>query len=158
MFSRLRLVPSSLPLGAMVLLLACVDATKPTLEDLAGAPETQFVDGHRYALRIDLWRDFQPGDPPSGLIARVELVERDSLAIPVDVDMDYLWVWTGADIWETPLEDEQHLASPWVLVRLGRDGPEWETGQQVQVVARIVAAAGETHFLRLADQTTMAVW
>ncbi len=41
MFSRLRLVPPSLPLGAMVLLLACNDATKPTLEDLAGAPETR---------------------------------------------------------------------------------------------------------------------
>ncbi len=157
MLSRFRVATSSLALSTAVLVVACAGPSGPSLDELERAPQTQFIDGHAYALRVDLWRDFQPGGPPSGLIALVELVERDSLAIPSGVDVDHLWVWGGAELWEASLVDEGHISSPWILVRLGRDGPSWETGRAVDVAVRIVTDAGISHLLRLANQTTKAV-
>ena len=119
------------------------------------------LDGHTYEIRTNLWRDFMPGSPPDGtpLMALIRLVEVDSLAIPPDVTMDYLWVVNGVETWATEFTDEQRPPQPlYKIERVARNGPKWGPGIAVDVVARVRAGDGAAYRVLARDQMIGQTW
>ena len=147
--------------AALILLLpSCDDPTKPTgptytLEELLAASEEVEIGDRNYVLVTSLWRDFMPIASPGGspLIALVQLSERDSLEIAPEIDMNFLWVIAGNDIWSSRFSDETRPpVPPFRVEKVARDGPKWGPNVYVDVVVRITRGAGETHLVRAGDQ------
>ena len=127
----------------------------PTPDDLLSAPSSLTINGRTYELRPDLWRDFMPLSPPDGqpLIALVRLVEVDSLAIPSEVTMDYLWVVHGAETWATEFSEEDvPPPSANTIARIARGGPKWGPGVTVDVVARVRVGNSDVYSILSRDQ------
>lgn len=131
--------------------LAPLGSVLPTPDDLLAAPAQLELSGHTYEMEAYLLRDFQPLSPPDGkpLIALVRLVEVDSLAVPEEIMMDYLWVVNGGQTWATEFTDEVRPPQPaYRIERVARDGPKWGPGVAVDVVARVRAGGvGEYRIL-----------
>ena len=125
------------------------------VELLVGAPELVEFDGHTFALGTNLWRDFMPMSPPggTGLLAMVTLSEVDSLDIPSDIDLGYVWVLKDDEIWAAAFVEPQPPGwPPHVRVRVARDGPKWGPFIHVDVVAGILAGDDSMFLLAARDQ------
>jgi hypothetical protein len=122
------------------------------------------LNGQTYEIQTDLARNFWLGIPPIGpdgepLIAGIRLVEVDSLAIPRDVTMDYLWVVNGDETWATEFTDEERPPQPpYRIERVARNGPKWGPGITVDVVARVRAGDGAAYRVLARDQMITRTW
>jgi hypothetical protein len=118
-----------------------------------GALDQIYVDGHAYALQVDLYRDLMPGPAPTpkrgvgGTIFLRPDVESDP---PAGIKAETVWLVNGAESWETvpqPLQtfavDRQHHLSLSV-----RDGPTWDTSAKVDVVLRFSTSSGVYYIQR----------
>jgi len=126
-----------------------------TPEELLDAPSRLTFGGHTYELQTFLWRNFQPICPPDGdpLIALVWLVEADSLSIPEDVTIDFLWVVNGDVTWATEFSSEARPPQPaYILEKVARGGPKWGPGIAVDVVVRVRTGSGDTYRILAAQQ------
>ncbi len=127
----------------------------PTPDGMLDAPTQLTINGHSYKLQTVLWRDFQPVSPPNGkpLIGLAWLSETDSLTIPSNVTMDYLWVVNGGQTWATNFSDEERPSQPdYRLEEIAREGPKWGPGITVAVVARVRTGDDETYRILVMDQ------
>ncbi len=152
--------------GSFVALLACLlgalscDSTSapklgPSIsrEFLDSSPETLVVDSLSFVLKTYLWRNFQPvigggGDDRTRLIAYVELVQPDSIAVPTGVDPRYLWAMKDDEIWPAVFTYERLAPTPeFVVSRIARKGPHWETGSFVDIVVGVAVPGGGVRFI-----------
>ncbi len=151
-----------LPAALILFGLGCGDDTvRPrsiviaTPEGLLDAPSRLTFGGHTYELETYLWRSFMPICPPDGdpLIALVWLVEADSLPIPGDVTLDFLWVVKGDETWATQFSNETRPPQPdYKLEKAARGGPKWGPRITVDVVVRVRTGGGETYRILAAQQ------
>lgn len=126
-----------------------------TPEGILNAPSQLTISGRKYELESYLWRDFQPISPPDGkpLIALVRLVEIDSLDIPGNVTIDFLWVINGEETWLTPFSKEERPPQPeYRLEEIARDGPKWGPGITVDVVVRVRAGSNDAYRILATEQ------
>jgi len=125
-------------------------------ESLATAPEEAVAGDLTFVIEETyLWRDFQPVSPPSdgGLMAVIRIAEADSMAIPPDTHLAYLWVLNGDEVWATDFaEPAQPGWPPHMQVRVARGGPAWGPHIYVDVVVGIRVADGGLHLLAARDQ------
>jgi hypothetical protein len=108
----------------------------------SNAPDTQLIQNSRYRFEAELYRDFFPGGPfprKTPLIAYVSLIRLDSLAIPGNIDISTLYVIYDQQIWISDPENVHNPSNPadYVLSKVSNDGPEWTTGNYVNVIALV---------------------
>ena len=147
----------------LVLTTACADgATEPRLERVSSglqlAPATAIIAGQTVTIEPYLWRDFQPGTPSSGppgrpLAVALRVRTSDGAALAMDVAADSVWVVNGDRAWAARAVQEvpRSLTGAYLEV-MARNGPRWEPGLRVDVVARVRDGAGRVAYLRAADQ------
>jgi hypothetical protein len=122
---------------------------EPTIAELRAAPLAVTIGGTRIQLQAALWRNFQPtiGPGNTGLNLSVRLS-----GAPTAVVVDRVWVVFADQVWGTTVE-----WSPATGDWIARNGPMWETGAIVDVVARLRATDGTVTLLRVADQRITSV-
>src|SRR5438094_1239873 len=117
-----------------------------------GALEQIYVDGHSYALQVDLYRDLMPGPAPTpkrGVGGTIFLRPDAESDAPQGMRSVKAWLTSGNDVWETvpqPLQtfavDRQHHLSLSV-----RDGPTGDARAKVDVVLQFSTSSG-TYFIQ----------
>jgi len=124
------------------------------VEALQSAPEEIILVNQEYILETFLWRDFMPVSPPNGkpLIALIKVIEKNEVPIAADLDLAYLWIICGQEIWSTTFTDETPGSPDNELHRIARDGPEWGPGIQVDVIVGLMPGNGQMKLLRASDQ------
>jgi hypothetical protein len=157
--SKLRLAwLAPLAIGAWILPLNCqndVSAPKApsgptqTLAQLTSAPETLDFSQQRYTLTSNLWRDFMPVAPADGrpMTALVRLVRLDQQPIPDNVQLAYLWVINGKQVWATKLSGEPRKYDN-VIERMAMNGPKWGPGISVDVVVGVTIGSSGLRLVR----------
>jgi hypothetical protein len=125
------------------------------LAEFRAVPATAVIGGLTLALEPYLWRDFQPSSPPNGkpLVAVVRLHSLDGTAIPASVRVTGLWIVNGGDVWAaSPREQQLRTPGASMFEVVGRDGPKWGPGIEVDVVVGVRDGAGAVSLLRAPAQ------
>jgi len=103
--------------------------------------DTLNIDMQNLVLETELYRDFFPGGgipEKRGLTASLNVRNIDSLLIEDNVDIVTLYVINGEQIWiSTPESNDNYSIPDFILHRVSNDGPEWDTGNYVDVVVEI---------------------
>lgn len=128
---------------------------RAVMEALGSASTQVTIESRTYVLRVHLWRDFMPLQHVTGsdLMVSVSVGAKDQQALPASLDADRLWVMWDDMVWETEFSHEEPPSSPEVLEKIARDGPQWPTGIDVDVVVRLTGGDGRTYFLKAKRQT-----
>lgn len=112
----------------------------------------------RHVLRLEvyLWRDFMPGPdaPAEGRPLRgvVRVYAVDSSRIADSIDIHYVWLTQGDEVWGVALP-EPPTAEPHFLLEKGfADGPQWAPGSTADVTVRVTTRDGATGYLRVTNQ------
>ncbi len=109
--------------------------------------DTLTLDSHPYILETDLFRDFFPkafGPKKHNLVVVIYLVNTDSVAVTNDFTANRMYVIHQDKIWMAELENTTVSGKPEYKVgRINSDGPEWETGIEVDVILQIVDKKSE---------------
>jgi hypothetical protein len=129
---------------------APIGSSEPTPKQLAVAPPALVIDGRSFHLEVALWRDFMPtigapGDGVSGskLMASVKLASADGGAVPAHVALERGWVVKGpTEIWRVAFSNESRPTYPSAIERVGREGPKWGPGIDVDVAVRVRVRQG----------------
>ncbi|XWN38479.1 MAG: hypothetical protein ROO71_05945 [Balneola sp.] len=123
----------------------------------SSSSETLQTESNSFILDAYLWRDFMPISPPNGqpLIAINKLIETNSDTIPHHIDLVKQYVIHDNTVWVTDYEDEQRNSNfPYIIEKVSRDGPKWDTGISVDVVAKVYnSKTRENHYLILKNVT-----
>ena len=148
----------------LVALSACASdsPTEPsspgTAAELRATPTSITSEGKTLRLDTDIWRDFMPMSPPDGkplvVIARVKT--SDGSAVPAAFRATDIWLVHDDDVWSTSaIEERPRQETPSVYEVVGRDGPKWGPGVDVDVIVRITDGS-RVSFLRAANQPISA--
>ncbi len=127
----------------------------PVTSELRNAPEEVPAEGVTVRLETYLWRDFQPIAPPDGqpLIAVLRVKTVDGASIPAALRADSVWILNGDLAWAAAVREEwSREADPPFFEVVGRDGPKWGPGIEVDVVIRLRDAAGHAILLQARAQ------
>jgi len=130
-------------------------ALVPITSDLRKAPQQTTLGGVTLQLETYLWRDFQPITPPDGepLIAVLRVHSIDGASIPAALQADSAWIINGDLAWATAVREERSRgADPSFFEVVGRDGPKWGPGIEVDVVVRLRDGAGRQVLLQARGQ------
>jgi hypothetical protein len=122
-----------------------VAADPPVPAQAANAPRNITIAGRVFRLETYLWRDFMPMNPPSGskMLASIKLVSADGKPIPSGVSLDTAWIEKSAsEVWHVTFTNESRPSYPNAIERMGRQGPTWGPGIDVDVVVRVVTPSG----------------
>jgi hypothetical protein len=123
-------------------------------DELLSAPEEIEIQGREYFLGTNLYRNFFPPGPPTGLYGTVYVIAVDSLQFPSSVDTRHLWVIMDDDVWDTDL-GEQHIPGdqPYTLkAKTESEGPDWGPHIYVSTVVEIVDENDNLYLLRADSQ------
>ena len=102
--------------------------------------DTLRIEENKYFIFSFIYRDFMPTVPyreKSPLIAVIELVDFDSIEVSNDLDISKLYVINGNKIWISEPKKNNLPYSAYKIQAVSNNGPEWETGIYVDVVAEI---------------------
>ena len=93
------------------------------------------VGANTFYLQASLWRDFMPQSPPNGkpLICISDLIEKDSMPIPVNVKLIKQHVVYGNDIWTDQYSDINSFHS-FIVEGTVWNGPKWGLSILVDVI------------------------
>jgi len=133
--STLWLVSVALALVAIAGCGTACRCCRSNTASVASAPERVEIDGRKYTLTANAWRDFQPIAPPDGQpLVVVARVVRPLLQAEPNLDaasIDRIWVLSGKKQWSAKPEN------PSMFEAAVRGGPKWGPGIKVDVVARL---------------------
>lgn len=120
----------------------------------ASSSDTINTGASKYILETDLSRDFMPGySHKRPLVALVFLVNIDSLPIPSIINISNLYVIKDQLIWTSkPVDSNLTQVPEFKLDKLSNDGPEWDTGIYVDVVAEVINKSTNDKYLIIARQ------
>jgi hypothetical protein len=103
--------------------------------------DTLKLRGHNYILETYLYRDFFPGigiGKNISLFADIFLVSIDSSAIPSNLDIQKLYIIKDQLIWaSSPADAPDPYLPDFKLGKLSKNGPEWDTDINVDVITMI---------------------
>ena len=125
-----------------------------TFESIKEAPQEIALGDQEYVLGTYLWRDFMPISPPEGkpLIALIRVIEKNGDPIAADLQLKYLWIVYGRDIWFTTFTDETPPSPENELQRIARNGPLWGPEVKVDVIVGLRRGNGAIELLGAPDQ------
>jgi len=137
-----------------------VACEKPNISDdqefinnlYAEATDTITIDTSEHFLETYLYRNFMPGAFKNrSLIASIFLINADSLPISKELTITKLYVIKNDLVWISIPDDFKDSYLPeFKLEKISRDGPEWETGIYVDVVAEILYILTKDKYLLIA--------
>jgi len=124
---------------------------------LSNAMDTLVIDNQKLILETELYRDFFPGEPYNSntrLVASVYIVNTDSSTITSEFTVSKLYIINQNDVWISQPEDHNdNNPLTYKFYLLSKNGPEWETGITVNVIASITNLVDNSeHFLIARDQ------
>ena len=119
--------------------------------------DTIRIDSTNYILEAYLYRDFMPVSPPEGrpLVSLNCLVALDSAEIPLTINLVKQFVIYHDTIWIKHYEKDDYddKTRSYQLCRVSINGPLWEPGVLVDIVAEIYNSKNDsTYYLRSLDQ------
>ena len=151
--------------------LAIVSCEKPNVfedEDLVNslyqkAVDTLAYENSDYILETELYRNLMPGGPLSGdrpLISILYLTNLDSVQVNGNLKPEKLYVINENLIYkDTPEYLEDNNLPVFKRSYICREGPEWETEINVDVVIKLVEKiSNESFYIISRDQTIEKVW
>ena len=161
----------SVILAFAILGYAIVSCEKPTVfedDDLINslyqmAKDTLAYESSYYILETELYRNLMPGGPvpkKSPLISILFLINIDSLDISDKLVLDRLYVINDDLIYKSIPEylDESNLPN-YKQSYICREGPEWETEINVDVVLELFSKSTDDRLYLIArDQLIKKVW
>jgi hypothetical protein len=118
--------------------------------DIESVPDTIEIEGTHLYLSCDLWRNFMPPSCSlcTKLTAYIRIIDCDSISVPGSVDPRFIWVLNGKETWESRFSDEILPTNyPYVVLRIARCGPRWETDILVDVIVKIKSGE-DVYFIR----------
>jgi hypothetical protein len=153
---RLVLATAALALAGGLLLFSggCHTLSVP-VDDLLNASTMIQVSARTCTLSTVLWRDFMLGEPPGGspLYAALCLACLDTMAVPLGVDMDRVWVIKSrGEVWESGVTLGSYQPHPNELWEHAENGPKWGPHIYVDVVVRVRDAELRQYLLRATHQ------
>jgi hypothetical protein len=112
-----------------------------------GALDQVYVDGHRYTIQVDLYRDLMPGPAPTpkrGVGGTIFLRPDTESDTPQGLRSEKAWLVNSAEIWETvPQPLQTFAADRRNHLSLGvRDGPTWDAGAKIDVILKFSTSSG----------------
>jgi hypothetical protein len=117
--------------------------------------DTLTLQNQNYIIETYLSRDFFPGigigkkSPP--LIADIYLVNIDSITIPSYLDIEKLYIIQDQLIWEsTPVDGVQPYVPDYKLNKISKNGPNWDTGINVDVVIMVINSLTKEQYYLIA--------
>ncbi|OLS22069.1 MAG: hypothetical protein HeimC2_31230 [Candidatus Heimdallarchaeota archaeon LC_2] len=135
---------------------------------LADTQELVEIDGRKYRMEVDLYRDFMTGvrADSSKLLAGITIVAIDEETFPILLSLDRIWIFNKntSEVWESTFtsqtfEEEKHLYR-----KVARYGPKWEVGGVVDVYVRTIIQLPSNifhrvlYYLKSSNQTIGAVY
>ncbi len=118
------------------------------LQMLNAARDTVVVNGVEYCATISPWRDFMPGPNTSsdgrGLLVHTSLQRCDSLSIPDNLHLKFLWVIYNDEVWGAVLGEERTpYNGDFRREAMARGGPKWGPFVEVRGVIGFADENGE---------------
>jgi hypothetical protein len=112
-----------------------------------GALDQVYVDGHRYTIQVDLYRDLMPGPAPTpkrGVGGTIFLRPDTESDAPQGLRSEKAWLLNGAEIWETVPQPLQTFAADRRnhLSLTVRDGPTWDAGAKIDLIFKFSTSIG----------------
>ena len=151
--------------------LAIVSCEKPNVfedEELINSlyqksQDTISYNGSKYILETYLYRNFMPGGPipeKRPLISILYLVNSDSLLISDNLKLEKLYVIKEELVYkDTPEFLEDNSLPLYKQSYICREGPEWETEINVDVIIKLIDKnTNENFFLIARNQPIEKVW
>jgi len=134
---------------SLLLLGSCEKPEEPTISRdpvllnnlYSSSIDTLRIETKKYFLTSYLHRDFMPMysiKAKHPLTASVELIDFDSTEISTDLDISKLYVIDSNLIWISTPKAISQINYYYKILKVSIDGPEWETGIHVDVVAEIL--------------------
>ena len=127
--------------------------------DIESVPDTIEIEGTHLYLSSELWRNFMPPNCSecSRLAASIRIIDCDSVSVPGSVDPQCIWVLNGDKIWGSRFSDEVLPPNyPYVVLRIARCGPKWDTDILVDVIVKI-NSGDDVYFIRNRDVRILRV-
>ena len=104
------------------------------------AVDTIKIDNQNLVLQTELYRDFFPGVTKKNtrLFALISIVNIDSAQISKNFEIKTLYVINKEQIWiSTPVLYDDNYMPIYKVFRISKNGPEWETNNNVDIVVAI---------------------
>lgn len=118
--------------------------------------DTLLFDGSKYFLTTYLSRDFFPSalsfNKKHLLTAYINIVNADSSEVSIQLDADVLFVINKTQIWHSKLSNDDSWAPLFTYKKFSLNGPEWETGTNVDVVVEIHNKKTDERFFLIARE------
>jgi hypothetical protein len=117
-----------------------------------GALDQVYVDGHRYTLQVDLYRDLMPGPAPTperGVGGAIFLRADVTGDPPAGLRAEKAWLVNRTQAWEAAPQLLQTFAADrrnHLSLGVGH-GPTWDTSSKVDVVLQFSTSSG-TYFIQ----------
>ena len=154
-----------LPIMAIALLLSACEKPK-VIEDSdllsnlkSNSVDTLIFNSSKYTLDAYLYRNLFPGGPiPTArpLIAYIVLVNNDSVEISNELDITKLYVIKDPLIWiSIPTLSNDDNIPDYKLIKISKDGPEWQTGILVDVVIEVSNKTIKDKYLIISKEITI---
>ncbi len=103
-------------------------------------------------LRAHAWRDFMPRPDTvragSDLMVNLQIHSVEGQSRPPGLTVDSAWVRCGDGEWSTAPTREPRPELADGLDLMLRGGPQWSTGQAIDVLVRLRLPAGEVRYLQ----------
>lgn len=118
--------------------------------DIESVPDTIEIEGTRLYLSSHLWRNFMPStcSDCSRLAAYIRIIDCDSVSVPGSVDPRCIWILNGDETWGSEFSDETPPPNyPYVVSRIARCGPKWDTDILVDVIVKIISG-DDVYYIR----------
>jgi hypothetical protein len=127
--------------------------------DIESVPDSIMIEGTHLYLSCELWRNFMPPNCSecSRLAAYIKIVDCDSVSVPGSVDPQCIWVLNREETWGSRFSDEILPPNyPYVVLRIARCGPKWDTDILVDVIVNIVSG-DDVYYIRKRDVRILRV-
>ena len=127
-------------------------------KELRSNPETIALANNNLVLETYLWRDFMPVSPPSGskMIGVGKLTDVNQVRIPQSITLRKQYVIKGDEIWIANYGEIRNSPEH-ILEGVVRNGPQWDTGIEVDVVCEF-QHQGKTYRLLAKSQPINATY
>jgi len=148
-------------LVALVFLAGCGGTSLPasvSAEQLRALPRSLDLGGKTLVGETFLWRDMMPSTELGvrGLIVAFTVRASDKTALPTGLVCQKVSVVKGSEVWTTTaIEHRRDDTSFGAVVR---NGPAWEVGSTVDVVAEFVDSAGNRYQLRAVGEVVVGAY
>ena len=127
--------------------------------DIESVPDTIEIEGTHLYLSSELWRNFMPPSCSecTRLAAYIRIIDCDSVSVPGSVDPQCIYVLNGEETWGSRFSDEILPPNyPYIVLRIARCGPKWETDILVDVIVKI-KSGDDVYFIRKRDVRILRV-